>query len=124
MGQVWLAPLALSAIIYSGESQYEKRRVLKMKQRRMAQALVLLLCVSAFLSGALLILHSGHDCHQAACPVCAIWTRGTESFLCLLFACTGMGLVSCAAKYRLLFTSENRFSSDGTLVHRKVKLLN
>ena len=93
-----------------------------MKQRRIAAALILLLCATALLSGALLILHSGHDCHQATCPVCTILTRNTESFLCLLLACIGMGLLFDVSKYRLLCISENRVVPDWTLVHRKVKL--
>ena len=93
-----------------------------MKQRRIAAAMILLLCVTALLSGALLILHTGHDCHQATCPVCTILTRNTESFLCLLPACMGMGLLFDVGKYRLLCISENRLVPDWTLVHRKVKL--
>ena len=93
-----------------------------MKQRSIAAALILLLCVTALLSGALLILHSGHECHQATCPVCTILTRNTEFFLCLLFACIGTGLLFDVGKYRLLFIAENRVVPEWTLVHRKVKL--
>jgi len=93
-----------------------------MKQRRIAAALILILCAAALLSGALLILHSGHDCHQATCPVCMILTRSTESFLCLLLACIGTELFLDVGQYHLLCISENRFVPDWTLVHRKVKL--
>ena len=93
-----------------------------MKQRRIAAALILLLCATALLSGALLILYSGHECHQATCPVCTVLTRNTESFLCLLLACIGMGLPFDVNKNRLLFISENRVVPEWTLVHRKVKL--
>lgn len=93
-----------------------------MKQRRIAAVMILLLCVTALLSGALLILHTGHDCHQATCPVCTILTRNTESFLCLLLAYMGIGLFFDVSKYRLLCISENWVVPDWTLVHRKVKL--
>ena len=93
-----------------------------MKQRRIATALVLLFCATALLSGALLILHTGHDCHQVICPICTMLTRNTESFLCLLLTCVGMCYLFDVGKYRLLYVSENRFVPDWTLVRRKVKL--
>ena len=93
-----------------------------MKQRRIAAALILLLCVTALLSGALLILHSGHECHPATCLVCTVLTRSTETLSCLLFLCMGIGLLFDAGKYRLLCISENRVVPGWTLVHRKVKL--
>ena len=93
-----------------------------MKQRRMATALILLMIASALLSGALLILYSGHECHHAYCPVCTILDRSTDTFLCLLLVCMGMGLLFDVGKYRLLCISENRVVPGWTLVHRKVKL--
>lgn len=93
-----------------------------MKQRGIAFTLTLLLIATALLSGALLILHPSHECHQAACPVCALLERGAESFLCLLIGFAGLGLLSEAGRRCLCLSPENRFLPDRTPVRLKVKL--
>lgn len=93
-----------------------------MKQRRFAFALALFLCAAALLSGALLVLHADHSCHPASCTVCTNLARDAESFLCLMAAFAGMGLLIALNKHCLCASAENRYVPDWTLVRRKVKL--
>ena len=93
-----------------------------MKQRRIAIALVFFLCAAALLSGTLLVLHTDHECHQETCTLCMILARNTETFLCLLIAFAGMGLLGGQGKHCLDAPRGNRFIPDWTLVCRKVKL--
>jgi len=93
-----------------------------MKQRRIALALILLLCATALLSGTLLVLHADHACHPASCPVCMNLARDTDSFLCLMAAFAGMGLFLSLHRQSLYPSAENRYVPDWTLVRRKVKL--
>lgn len=95
-----------------------------MKQRRIALALILLLCLSALLSGALLILHSNHLCHQNTCSVCMMLVRSSETFMYFAFALAGIGMIVDSGMRNANASRENRFSSDGTLVRLKVKLQN
>ena len=95
-----------------------------MTKRKLALALTLFLCLSALLSGALLILHTDHACQSAVCSVCLMLARNTETFLCLFTALAVFGLIGNSEKIILNSTVGNRLASDGTLVHRKVKLQN
>ena len=93
-----------------------------MKQRRFALALALFLCAAALLSGTLLVLHAEHGCRAASCSVCAGLSRNDESFLCLMTAFAGAGLMIALSKHCLCALAENRYVPDWTLVRRKVKL--
>lgn len=93
-----------------------------MKQRKIAIALVILLCASVLLSGTLLILHTGHECHRASCPVCAALARSMEAILGLLAALMVLGLFTNPNRRCLCVSPENRFVPDWTPVRRKVKL--
>ena len=95
-----------------------------MKQRRIALTLILLLCLTALLSGAHLILHSGDHSHPTACLVCAMLAQNADAFLCLLLAFTGIGLIERPNKRDPNASQENQRLSDRTLVHQKVKLQN
>ncbi len=95
-----------------------------MKQRKIALALILLLCASALLSGALLILHAEHICQSATCSVCMMLTRNSATFLCFMLACAGIGLIANGDKRYLNSAQENRLISDWTLVRRKIRMQN
>ncbi len=95
-----------------------------MKQRKIAIALILLLCITALLSGTHLILHTGDHSHPATCLVCAMLARNTETYLCLVLAVAGIGLIGSSDKNDLNSEKENRLISDWTLVHRKIRMQN
>lgn len=93
-----------------------------MNHRKIAITLMLLLCVTVLLSGTLLILHAGHDCRPAACPVCAILAQTAGAFLSSVAVLVSLALLHDMK--RLLYASpENRFVPERTPVRRKVKLL-
>ncbi|MBQ8313777.1 MAG: hypothetical protein IJX84_11325 [Clostridia bacterium] len=94
-----------------------------MKHRRIAFALALLLGATALLSGTLLILHDGHECHQTACPLCTGLIQGLE-LLRMLAILAGVGLLISMRSLASSCLSENRYLPDWTPVRRKVKLLN
>lgn len=93
-----------------------------MKQRRVAIALILLLCATALLTGTLLILHADHVCHQIVCPICAILTRDTDPFMCLFIAFAGAGLLSASNMHYFYSPAEDQFVPVWTPIRRKVKL--
>lgn len=93
-----------------------------MKQRRIAWALLLLMCASALLSGALLILYGHHECLHEACTVCAVLEKSRQAELMALALLTAVCLM------RMLRTgsvapAENQFIPDWTPVQLKVKML-
>lgn len=95
-----------------------------MKNRKIAWLLLLLLCLTALLSGTLLILHSDHGCQQTACPICMALTRSFESFLCATAVLAITGLYRDLSRSFGFGSPESRFIPDWTPVRRKVKLLN
>lgn len=95
-----------------------------MKRRRLARALIMLLCIAVLLSGTLLILHTRHDhMHRVAeCPVCMALERRAEASLCILSMLAIFGMIGSLALCGFNL-GENRFLPDWTPVRRKVKLL-
>ncbi|MCI6374620.1 MAG: hypothetical protein MR821_04940 [Clostridiales bacterium] len=94
-----------------------------MKRRRIAWALILLLCAAALLSGSLLVLHTGRGCHASACPICMMLARRAGQLPFLLIAFAGAGLFGKLYRGRLYALPENQSVPDWTPVRRKVKLL-
>ena len=93
-----------------------------MNNRKIAWALILLLCATALFSGTLLILHAGHSCHQTTCPICIVLTHSDETLLYAAAMLYSIGLcIDAGAKFSFDL-SENRVVSDWTPVRRKVKL--
>ena len=94
-----------------------------MKRSAWSYALIWLLCIGLLLSGALLVLHGGHACHDQACALCPILENCKTAL---------SGVLALAAAFSLLLgmgtspstPKENRFDPEWTLVQRKVKLLN
>jgi len=93
-----------------------------MKKRKIAWMLIMLLCLMALFSGALLILHADHDCHRTACPICIILPRSGETFLYAAAMLYSIGLCIDVSRKFGFDLPENRFVPDWTPVHRKVKL--
>lgn len=95
-----------------------------MKRRKLARALILLLCIAVLLSGTLLILHTRHNhIHRVAeCSICMALERRAEASLCSLSMLTLFGLIG-SLSLCAFGLGENRFLPDWTPVRRKVKLL-
>lgn len=95
-----------------------------MKRSPWRAALAWLLCLALLLSGALLILHVGHACHDQACMLCPILEN------CRM-ALQGALALSAVAVWGIITGRSgacspvgNWFDPEGTPVQRKVKLLN
>ena len=95
-----------------------------MKRSKWIAALVWLLCAAVLLSGALLVFHAGHACHDQACVLCPILEHCKMALLGVLAIAAAASLWMREGAPSPSTPKENRFDPEWTLVRRKVKLLN
>lgn len=93
-----------------------------MNRRILAALLAVLLCMTALLSGALLILHKDHGCINEACAVCMLLERGAEILQGLFLVCLAVSATVRNENGCLFASLENQRLPDWTPVRRKVKM--